>query len=211
MFWRLFRTFKDPEAERVFKERYELYIAMGMNSRIAKNMAKQLVEYAIEACKKKGIYEKNPDSLYLFSEVARDSDLPGYLQAIRKEGVTNEDIKEWYSLSPLERTLLEVEDEITRMSLFRHFIDQKEAEGVDKETAAKEAAQHVRRHFPVWGDPRDTTHAEGDDRPLPIELKLCELRWRNKQLQDPAAFNIKLLGYSSYNAMIRAAIRSGEL
>ena len=34
-----------------------------------------------------------------------------------------------------------------------------------------EAAAHVRKIHPMYGDPDDTRHTAGDDRPLPYELK----------------------------------------
>lgn len=211
MFFKLFKNFKDPEAEKIFRERYETYVAMGYSTNIARNLAKQIVRRAMEVCKKESKYGEKPDPFYLFNKAREDNEVAAYLAAIKKEGVTEEDIKEWYSLSPLERAVLEIEDGAFRTAAFLHEIEKKKTDGFEEEEAAKEAAIHVRRHFPIWGDPRDTTHTEGDDRPLPIELKLRELRWRMKQLQDPVAFNIKLHTYSSYNAMVRAVIRKGEL
>jgi hypothetical protein len=35
----------------------------------------------------------------------------------------------------------------------------------------EEAAKEVKKYFPIFGDPDDTSTSSGDDRPLPCELK----------------------------------------
>lgn len=49
------------------------------------------------------------------------------------------------------------------------------------------------------------------DRPLPSELVLRHIRWQEKQRPDPEAFKKRMLAHSSYNALMREAIRAEEL
>lgn len=195
MFW------ENPEVTRLIREKYRVLTSItGFSHEEAWKTAKELVDRAQELCKKRGVLGRKPNPLFLFEAAKEDEEVRGYLKAIMAEGVRDEDIKEWHSISYLERAAMEVDDEFFRMACFLHHLE-------NGESPAK-AAKAVKRIHPIYGDPRE---GKGDDRPLPIELKLRELRWREKQYADPDAFRARVNRYSSYNAMVRVAVRRGEL
>jgi hypothetical protein len=75
-----------------------------------------------------------------------------------------------------------------------------------------EAARIVARRFPVYGDPQHLVLDTDDDRPLPFELK-----WRinvylgERTKNDPEGFQKEVEESTSLNALLRRAMRKGDL
>jgi hypothetical protein len=64
----------------------------------------------------------------------------------------------------------------------------------------------------MYGDPADTSHRSGDDRPLPYELKDRINRYIEKRrLHDPEAYKQDIQISSSFNALVRKEIRANNL
>ena len=126
------------------------------------------------------------------------------LEKKRREGVKDDDIRWWWNMHDLERRIMLQFDEITRLAVFSK---QREA-GLSSEEAARE----VRKIFPTFGDPDDTRHTSGDDRPLPYELKdRINTYIQRRARADKSSFQTELKGYSSCNALLRSEISKGRL
>lgn len=124
------------------------------------------------------------------------------LAKARKEGATDADIRQLWNLHELERQMVLVSDDIKRTGVFVQALQQ----GMMPEEAAKE----VRRMFPMYGDADDTQHTEGDDRPLPLELKDRVNRWVVR-MAAVSPEKLKVPQGKTLNAKIRAEMRAGRL
>jgi len=125
----------------------------------------------------------------------------GVVTKARNEGGNDEDIREWWNLHDIQRRMVLWSEEVFRYAVFKSLLEQ----GL----SADEAMQQVRRGFPMYGDPTDTTHTRGDDRPLPHELRGRVDRYREKWAA--AVIEQRSAGYPSYNALVRAELRRGSL
>lgn len=169
--------------------------------------AAKAVRDAIGACKRKGKEEGTSgfgdgfgDQLLL---MARKGVTPAVriVAKARNEGARDEDISEWWNLHDLQRRMVVWSETVFRYATFRHHTD----EGLD----GSQAMAEVRRMFPMYGDPEDTTHVLGEDRLLPNELRGRVDAYREKVGAE--AIRTRSSGYSTYNAFVRAEIREGRL
>jgi hypothetical protein len=127
------------------------------------------------------------------------------LEKRRKEGVTDEDIKWWMNRHELDRKMMIKVDELSRFALFKKL---REEDGLDGD----EAASKIRKSFPIFGDPDDTSITTGDDRPLPLELKERINVYIEKRAQsDHESFKKEIQESSSFNALIRREIQKGNI
>jgi hypothetical protein len=141
----------------------------------------------------------------LLKKEATDEKIRSILAKKRKEGVKDEDIRWWWNMHDLERRMMLKIDDIFRLALFAKLVEE---DGLTKE----EAAKRVRKLFPIFGDPDDTTHSSGDDRPLPYELKDRINNYTMKRsMLDPERYKKEIEESSSFNALIRKEIRKGNL
>lgn len=77
---------------------------------------------------------------------------------------------------------------------------------------AEEAGTKVRKFYPIYGDPQDTTHAIGDDRPLPYEIKERVNRYIERRSQaDPDKCKKEIEDSTTFNALVRREIRRGNI
>ncbi|MDD5435320.1 MAG: hypothetical protein PH343_07825 [Nitrospira sp.] len=127
------------------------------------------------------------------------------LEKRRKEGARDEDIRWWWNRHELDRKMMNTVDNISKLALFKRLMHE---EGLDEYEAAKE----VRKWFPDYGDPEDTTHTTGDDRPLPFELKdRINIYIQKRSLTDPDQYKKEIEESPSFNALIRKEIRKGNI
>ncbi len=134
---------------------------------------------------------------------ATDDEIRSILRKIRREGATDEDIRWYWNVHDLERRMMLEIDNISRMALFT----KRTQEGDSPEEASKK----VRKAFPMFGDPDDTTHTRGQDRPLPHELKDRINRYVEKRSRkDLEQFKRDIANSSTFNALIRREIQAGN-
>ena len=81
----------------------------------------------------------------------------------RKEGATDDDIRQYWNLHELERRMVDfvVNENNTAMVLML----------IKEGHTPEEATVEVRKRVPIYGRPKDVPKLVGDDKPLPIELK----------------------------------------
>jgi len=134
-----------------------------------------------------------------------DEEAKSYLAKMRKEGVTDEDIRWWWNRHDLERRMITAADEWFQYALYLKLIKE---DGLSR----NEAAKRIRKFYPIYGDPDDTSVMAGEDRPLPIELKLrVNIYMTRRRQADSEQFIKDLEESSSFNALIRREIKKGDL
>ena len=127
------------------------------------------------------------------------------LEKKRREGVRDEDIKWWWNLDNVERMMMLKVDEFHRLALH---IKCRQDDGLSVERAAEQ----VRKHHPIFGNPEDTTHTQGDDRPLPEELKdRINIYIENQFINNSEKFKKEIEQSTTFNALVRKEIRAGKL
>jgi len=141
----------------------------------------------------------------MLANTESDPEIANLLAELRVEGVTDEDFRHWWNMRDLERALIMQYDNYQRFLSFSTLCEEK---GIDKELAA----QKVRQMYPIYGNPKDESHTQGDDRPLPLELHDRINKWVIEQSsEDRQAFTAQRDQSSSFNSLVRKALRSGEL
>lgn len=115
------------------------------------------------------------------------------------DGVTLDDIRWWYNLSIVEKSLLEADDIVTKHATYTQLREK----GVPQE----EAEAHILRAYPSFGS-SDDPYQIGEDRPLPVELKKRVTDYvLHRGTTEPEALKRDTEVFSSFNAMIRSEIR----
>lgn len=184
----------------------------------SKIMAKDLLDKAIEVSKSEGSYyfPTNFGNIVLGLDKAPNSYIERCAEIYRKnipskksEGVRDEDILNWLNRNDVERNIVVQFDNVAKMAMFiNEFETSKET---TEEKIAEKGSEKIRKYFPFYGNPNDTSHTTGDDRPIPYELKDRVNIYVEKVKHDPEKFKSVLEKYSSYNAFIRKEIRDGNL
>ena len=188
----------------------KMYVGMfvsekGMSPSDARRAVHQLMQQAKEEAQKEGTTNLPADfGDSLLEREATDGKIKSMLATKRREGVTDDDIRWWWNMPDLERRMMIKDDDATRLALFIHNRQQ----GSNPE----QAADVVKKFHPIYGDPSDTSKSQGDDRPLPYELKDRINIYVQKRFQQEAeAFKEELERSSSFNALVRREIRNGNI
>jgi hypothetical protein len=127
------------------------------------------------------------------------------LDKARQEGARDEDIQWWYNLSSVEREMIIMMEDIERYALYRKC-------RVDEGLSSDESVKKVRKYNPMYGDPSDTTHTKGKDRPLPAELKnRIDNYIEKKSVTDREVYKKAIEESSTLNALIRTEIKKGNI
>ena len=196
------------ETERRLEPQYVSFFreSMSMPEEIAREIFKALAEELKEAARREGT-DRLPE---LFGEILlerekTDEKVRNAFARKRAEGVTDEDIALWWNMNDLERRMICKVDEMNRILLFEKLV---QGGGVTE----PEAARMVAKRFPVYGDPDHLVLETDDDRPLPFELKWRVNRYITQRTKaDPDGFKKEVEASTSLNALLRRAVRRGEL
>ncbi len=209
-------------------------LGLGKEARVT---AKNMLDSVIAASHRAGIYNwpLNFGDILLGAEVAESAEVEREavlyrkgLAAKRKDGVRDEDIREYWNLSTVERLMMDESDNFIRgghyvnrvLELFGSTSRAGTPEVFEVFRAAKESAiggeavKSVWRHFPqyTFGDPsirpEKPTWLTPADFPLPVELKNRINKWIAK---EGAHVSERMEKYSTMNALIREEIRKGNL
>jgi polyhydroxyalkanoate synthesis regulator phasin len=198
------------QSSTIEKQIEKLYIEMfhtkrGMSFSEARDTVRTMLEQAKKDSEKEGTANlpQNFGDILLEKEVI-DEKIKSKLAKLRKEGVTDKDIKLWWNMHDLERRMQQQDDFVSQFALFLKLRE----EGLDE----KEAAKRVAKRFPIFGDPDDTTLGSKDDSPIPYELKdRVNIYIQKRSMTDSEEFK-KAIEYStSVNSLIRKAIQKGKL
>lgn len=203
------------QIERALLEQYAstFSVTRASSESEARKMAEDMLKQAIEESKKEGTYHlpHNLGDIILGSAGTDHRAIRRLAEAMRNnmpkkkaEGVRDEDIRWWWNLNDIERRMMVKDDDLTQMALFLH---QRDLGEVPAKAAAK-----VRKFHPMYGDPDDTTHTKGDDRPLPYELKdRVNLYTEKRAKLGLEKYKAEIEQAPTFNALVRKEIRAGNL
>ncbi|MCJ7484517.1 MAG: hypothetical protein MUO31_16325 [Thermodesulfovibrionales bacterium] len=123
----------------------------------------------------------------------------------RKEGVTNQDIRWWWNMHDLERRMMIYDDNWTRTTAFLNNIN-------NKKMSQDEAADAVKKHYFLYGEPDLKKNSIEEDDPLPFELKdRINIYYSKRAGRGFQEFLDEIQTYTSINAFIRNEIKNGNL
>lgn len=202
--------------ERDLLESYsQMIAAMGIPD--ARKMTEQLLNRAIEESKKEKSYylpsnfgdillgeQKTEDPIVKkIVSIMQEKDLPKK----RLEGVRDEDIRWWWNMNDIERRMMIMVDNWARLAVF----EKEKGEG----KTIEQALTKVSKSFPIYGDPEDTRNAQGDDRPLPCELKdrinIYTEKIASSGPEKLEKFKKEVESFSTFNAWVRKEIKADNL
>ena len=151
----------------------------------------------------------------LLEQESKNHKIHQMLEKARADGGTKQDIQNWWNMHDLERRMMLENDENARFAFSIDWLKTnvpnlgKLPEG-EKSKAFDDADFHARRSFTIFGDPSDTTHTCGDDRPLPHELKIRVNNYIQLRQLDPN-YHRDIMESSTSNALVRGEIAAGRL
>jgi hypothetical protein len=200
------RSKEERHIEREIQAKITQSLIEGIPMKDATDIARMCIKEAKKKIRKAG--RQRPPSNYGDVLLRREKtvlNVAKEFQKIRREGVTDEDIRVYWNAPELWRTAMEQLQQFVMFSAWR--------EAAREGKSNEEAAVHVRKFLPYWGDADDTRVTSGDDRPLPAELARREDQWttRERERHGDQALKERCANSSSYNAIIRAEIRAGRL
>jgi hypothetical protein len=175
--------------------------ALGMSNKEASEMAQSILAEAKQEVVRRG-WNTQPTNLgnHFLQREASDPGTHAALEKLSNQGVRNEDIRWWWNMAPLERVMIEKVDERNRGAAYIAFRRQ----GLEPQ----QAAQRLWRIHPQFGDFKE---GAGEDGPLPIELKGRITVFIERHYSRPDVMEKMTDQYSSFNALTRSKIRSGEI
>lgn len=194
--------------EKLIEDRYVSMFQeiVGMSPSQAKSAFLDIIQEAKEESLKEETSDL-PQNVgdFLLKKESADEKIRSILAKKRNEGVRDQDIRWWFNMHDLERRILLKVDDVSIHSLFTKL---REQDGLSED----EAAKGMRKGYPLFGDPDDTSHATGEDRPLPYELKNRINIFVQKRLQkDPEKFKKEIKESSTFNALVREEVKKGNL
>lgn len=194
--------------ERQLEEQYVpmLEMTMKMLPSQAKKTFRDLLKQAKEAALEQGTLNlpQNFGDMLLEKE-AFDEKLKAALTKKRNEGVRDEDIRWWGNMHELERQIMIQIDTLNRYSLY---LKLREEEGLSEVKAMKK----VRKYFPMFGVPDDTSQTTEEERPLPYELKdRINIYIEKRSKTNPEQFKKEIEESTTFNALIRREIKKSNV
>ncbi|HUU96064.1 MAG TPA: hypothetical protein VM487_10015 [Phycisphaerae bacterium] len=195
---------RSPLEKRLLDEHSSILAQLFGSAREGRQVAEGYLGLARQKAEETGVLGVSSQGEDYLARAASDPEFGARLAVKRKDGVTDEDIRWWWNMDGLERCMMCVSDENSRMALF---MSSKQEAGL----TAQEAGAKVNRYLPLYGDMSRPTDPQGDDRPLPFELKDRINKWRMKKMGDPEGLSRQLDSVSSFNALVRKEIRAGNL
>lgn len=208
--------------EGLLKEYSHMFTAMGLPD--TKETAKELLDRAIEKSKKEGTYNLPPNfgNIILKEQKAEDPIVEKFAEGIRNtllskraEGVRDEDIKWWWNLNDIERSIMLGVDEMNRMALFIKELEN--STEISKEKAAERAAEIMWKFHPKYtygyrGEQKKIPERIKNHLPLPIELKnRINIYIEKKAKSDLEKYKREIEASSTFNALVRKEIKAGNI
>lgn len=199
----LFRTKEEKRLENIYVP--VLKIQLGLNDKQAWQVFSDLLKKVKLELKN----TKNPLPPQHFGDILLekekiDIETKNNLSTKRKQGVTDEDIRRWWNLTQLERTLSIVFENFSKALLYAHL--------TQKGKTPQEVEKLISKGYPKYGDADGNVKDLLSDTPLPYELKhRINMYTRSRQMNDPEVFMKELEAAKSFNHHIRREIETGNL
>lgn len=196
---------RSDEEEQVECEYINTYVsALGLHESEASKLVKRMIADVKTDIARYAKQPKPPTGDELLAKAQYDENLRARLSILRNEGVSDEDLRWWHNMTDLSRGMI-LQDDIFHHVAFTH------GQAANGKTA-EEGAKLIPKYFPIYGNPTDESKFKGDDRLLPIELKNRVNAYNiNMAAQDPEGHKMRIERSTSFNALVRQAIRTGQL
>lgn len=162
----LFNSSKYNDMEKALLAQYtQMMSMMGISSAEAPKMAGEMLDQAIEESKEEGTYylPRNLGDIILGDAASDNQTIKSIAEGIRQtlpekkaEGVKDDDVRWWWNLNDIERRMMLKTDDAARAALFMSELQKGNESSFEK--AADKAAGRVRKFFPTYGDPDETTY-----------------------------------------------------
>lgn len=219
----LFNNYNEIEQE-LLEQYSQIFVMMGIPD--VRRTAEELLNRAIEKSKKEGTYNLPPNFGDIILKKQKTEDpavgkiaeiMRGTLPQKRSEGVRDEDIRWWWNLNDVERSMMLAVDEMHRMALF--ISELKKSTESSKEKAGEQVSKIVWKSHPTYtyGDPKDKKDSvpkwvKEEDFPLPIELKdRINIYIEKRAKSDPEKYKKDIETSSTFNALVRKEIKAGNI
>jgi len=190
------QTFEMSRQQSLVDQYAIAYQQMGMPAFESRKQAEEFVQAGVTEVEARGWHNQPPGyGDILLREEPNNKDLATSLNNRRQDGVTDDDIRWWWNMSPLDRVLIEKADEQNRMAAILTCLKQ----GME----AADAAQAAFKANPKYGESSDSNDP---DRPIPIELKRRITEWSERQQRNIEVFRAKIEEATSFNALVRDEI-----
>lgn len=180
---------------------------LGMSKGHARKLARQILDSAKHEAKRMGqeadLYrEGDGDSLV---ERAKSSpEMQRLLERLSRQGVTNEDFRQWHNLSLLEKLCLREQDNAAVAGLFLDRQDQGMSSG--------DAAETVKAQVPLYTWNIDDIDDANPHAKLPVELKARVNGYQLRRFAtDPEGLQEDIERAGSFNAHVREQIARDAL
>ena len=194
-----------------------MLVTLIANHSEAEKIAKEWLDKSIKESKAAGLYflPQNIGDVVLGYAQSNNQDVNEIADNIRKslprkreEGVRDEDVRWWWNLPDIEKRMLGEEYVFHKMGLYAS-----ETEGLDLHDKKTQnfGEGKVIKWFPMYGNPDDDT-TQGDDRPIPAELKKrIDIYITKRAMNDSIQYKKDIEQSSTFNALIRKEIRDGKI
>lgn len=193
----------------------QFFQGMGLSQAEAVDSFNQLLEQCREEAIQEGFTREcfNQGDSLLDLETRKDPEACRFLNLRRKEGVRDEDIKDWWNLDEIERKLLDKIDAIQWGAMLKH-------------TSAEnrlEATEQIGKYLPIYRPPVEPTTTQTsilspellsiieEEKPLPPELRFRVKEYIGRRSDDMPSFQRDIARYQCMNALVRDEIRNGNL
>lgn len=195
----------------------QMFTKMGIPD--AQKMAKDILNRAIEKSKREGTYNLPPNfgNIILKEQKTEDLVVEKFAGAIRKtlpmkriEGVRDKDIRWWWNLNDVERSIMVAVDEMNRMALFLKL-------RTDEGKTAEQATEIIWKFHPKYtygyqGEKKNIPKQVEDQLSLPIELKdRINIYIEKRATSDPEQYKKDIEKSSTFKALVRKEIKAGNI
>lgn len=180
-----------------------LFLKIGQSEVDVLKLVEKLVENCFKKSKDEGNFPENKMAIMVLNRKNNNNQtINEYVLRIKKDGVIDEDIDDWWSLNDVERKLIfEIEN---------YFINFFLALGEESGLKGDDVVRFLMKNKSVY-DNFNHPFFSGDSAPLPIELRNRVNKCMNSFLEDDTKFNEELNNYPSMNAFLRHKITMGDL
>lgn len=194
----------DKKLAESLRDRYvHIFLTMNYDTVVAKAKATEIINSAIQAIQESG--KKMPCKMG--EQIIKGVGFPDAQKIrdwLRKEYVTDDDIRAWWNLPELERWVIIKFDEY-QLSEAREKLLQKKKSEVEVEKS-------LLRLFPMFDFIEEIGDSTFPDRALPHELRGRVGKWmQSMKSKGKYEFHKMTLNATSMNAIIRESIKKGEL
>lgn len=180
---------------------------MGMSKAQGRRLGRQMLDAAKQEAKRMGraadLYREG-DGDRILEAATSDPKAQHLLERLKRQGVTDEDFRQWHNLSLLEKLCLREQDNAALSGLVLQQRDRGPSSGA--------AAERVEAQFPLYTWDIDEIDEADPHARLPIELKSRVNAYQLRRIiTDPEKLRAEIEHAGSFNAHVREQVARDAL